>query len=182
MQWVSRDHGTATYKSCSDEYDPNGRILSQWSRPAPHAPGWTDALSVFVPGVDVTNIPGDPETGDGTQWVENPGKERVVEFRLIPAKPTDYALNLASLLEDEQARLGFINGFRLHGGETLLIISVDSAHTGARRSRVDRLRARERRTSPAEFDLLPAGGAKAAVIDVAEDGYRSIWDLSLTKP
>lgn len=184
MQWVSSepDHGTALYRSYSGDYDGSGRVLAQWRRPDAHIPGWTDAMSVWVPGADVSDIPGDDEPGDGAQWVLNPGRDRVVEFRLMLAQPRMHVLNLTTAMADERSVVSFVNGFRLVDGEVLLVFAVDGPLDGPRREKLNRLRARERRNSSAHFDLSPAAGPRAAVIDVDPDGYRSIWDLSLAKP
>ena len=183
MQWVSAkpDYGTASYSSYSGDYDGSGRVLEQWRRPAAHIPGWTDAMSIWVPGADVSEMPGDDEPGDGTQWVSNPGQDRVVEFRLKLVQPRKHALNLTTAMVDEHSVVSFINGFRLVSGEVLLVFAVDGPLDGPRREKVNRIRARERRNVSAYFDLSPASGLKAAVIDVDSDGYRSIWDLSLAR-
>jgi len=139
-------------------------------------------MSIWIPGADVAELPGDDEPGDGTQWVENPGRDRVVEFRLKLVQPRKHALNLTPAMVDERSVLSFTNGFRLMSGEVLLVFAVDGPLDGARREKVNRMRARERRNTSAYFDLSPASGPKAAVINIDPDGYLSIWDLSLARP
>jgi hypothetical protein len=96
------------------------------------------------------------------------------------AQPRMHVLNLTTAMADERSVVSFVNGFRLVDGEVLLVFAVDGPLDGPRREKLNRLRARERRNSSAHFDLSPAAGPKAAVIDVDPDGYRSIWDPGAT--
>jgi len=95
--------------------------------------------------------------GDGTQWVEDPGRDRVVEFRLKLVQPRKHALNLTPAMVDECSVLSFIKGFRLMSGEVLLVFAVDGPLYGARREKVNRMRARERRNTSAYFDRRQVG-------------------------
>jgi hypothetical protein len=109
FQWVGDDHGDVWFTTGEGD-EPQGRIIDRWSRPPAGATGWTDALSIWVPALDVSEIPGDAEPGDDAQWVEPAGPEAATEFRLMLVQPGQGLFNLTAALQRPDAGLAFVRG------------------------------------------------------------------------
>jgi len=161
--------------------EPQGRIIDRWSRPPAGATGWTDALSIWVPALDVSEIPRDPEPGHDAQWVEPAGPEAATEFRLVLVQPGQGLFNLTAALQGPDSGLAFVNGFRLAGGETVLLFAAKKRLGDDFRRDLGRVRQEQRAQVPPDFNLAPESGPRAAAITVDDDGYRNIWDLSLAQ-
>ncbi len=86
IQWVSADRGDVTFISYEADAEP-GRLMHRWTRPAPGGSGWTDALSIWVPWADVSDIPGDAEPGHDAQWLEPAPTGCATEFRIVIVEP-----------------------------------------------------------------------------------------------
>jgi hypothetical protein len=182
IQFIGLDHGTVTFRRL-DDTEQVGRIMSRWRRPAPTGPGWTDALSIWIPGQDVSHVPNDNERSDDVQWIPDPGPGRVVEIRLVLVDPSlARTVNISAAIADTQSAVSFVNGFRLANGEVLLLFARDEPLIGKRLQNLNKMRASERQVALENgFDLSADLGPRIALTEVESDGYRSIWDLSLAQ-
>jgi hypothetical protein len=165
-----------------DGDEPQGRIIDRWSRPPAGATGWTDALSIWVPALDVSEIPRDAEPGHDAQWMEPAGPEAATEFRLVLVQPGRGLFELTAALQGPDAGLAFVNGFRLAGGEAVLLFAAKKRLNDDLRRSLARARQEQRARVPPDFNLTPESGPRLAAVAVDDDGYRNVWDLSLAQP
>jgi hypothetical protein len=178
FQWVSHDHGDVWFTTHEGD-EPQGRIIDRWSRPPASTTGWTGALSIWVPALDVSEIPRDAEPGHDAQWVEPAGPDAATEFRLVLVQPGRGLFELTAALQGPDAGLAFVNGFRLAGGEAVLLFAAKKHLGDDFRRDLARVRQEQRVQVPPDFNLAPESGPRAAAITVDDDGCRNIWDLSL---
>jgi hypothetical protein len=178
LQWVRDDHGDVTFTT-RDGDEPQGRIIDRWPRPSAGATGWTDALSIWVPTLDVSEIPGDAEPGHDAQWVEPAGPEAATEFRLVLVEPGRGPFELTAALQGPDAGLALVDGFWLGGGEAVLLFAATKRLNDDLRGSLARARQEQRAQIPPEFTLAPESGPRLAAVAVDDDGYRNIWDLTL---
>ena len=89
--------------------------------------------------------------------------------------------NLTAALQGPDSGLAFVNGFRLAGGETVLLFAAKKRLGDDFRRDLGRVRQEQRAQVPPDFNLAPESGPRAAAITVDDDGYRNIWDLSLAQ-
>lgn len=178
LQWVGSDRGEVTFTSFEEE-PPQGRVMHQWSRPPASATGWTDALSIWVPRQDVSEIPGDGEPGHDAQWLEPAAPGGATELRLVLVQPGRGLFELTAALRGPDASLALVNGFRLAGGEAALLFAATQRLNRGLRQDLEKVRQRARAQAAPGFDLDPQSGPRTAVIDVNDDGHRNLWDLSL---
>ena len=104
LQWVGDGHGDVWFTT-RDGDEPQGRIIDRWPRPPAGATGWTDALSIWVPALDVSEVPRDAEPGQDAQWVEPAGPEAAIEFRLVLVQPDRGLFELTAALQGPDAGL-----------------------------------------------------------------------------
>ena len=161
--------------------EPEGRVMHRWARPPAGPTGWTEALSLWVPAQDVLDVPGDTEQGRGVQWMTRPPPGSAIEFRLFLVRPDRGPFDLTAALRGPDASLAVVNGFRLGGGEALVLLAAYQRLDQARQESVDQHVREHRARLPEDFDLRPASGPRALVIDVEGDGHRNFWDLSLLR-
>lgn len=180
IQWVGAtpDPSEIAWTSNSGRTFYSPRILDQWQRPD-HRDGWTDAVSIFVPSADVQQVPGDHEPASGTRWLQDPGPRRTVHLRFYLAEPGCAPLDLSSAFVDRDTSVALVDGFRLITGETLLIFAANVPLTPAQQAKIRRARRAARRNAVDSFDLSPASGPRATVLEVEDDGHRTLWDLAL---
>lgn len=161
--------------------EPEGRVMHRWMRPPAGATGWTEALSIWVPAQDVLDVPGDTEQGQDVQWMSPPPPGSAIEFRLFLVRPNRGPFNLTAALRGPEASLAVVNGFRLGGGEAVVLLAAYQRLDRAQQESMDQHVREHRARLPEDFDLSPASGPRALVIDVEDDGHRSFWDLSLLR-
>ncbi|MGJ7908711.1 hypothetical protein ACOQFL_19765 [Actinopolyspora sp. H202] len=179
MQWIDDKHkGDTAYLPNEGNSPPEGRVMARWSKPPEEISGWTDALSIWVPGKDITEVPGDHEKGSESQWINEPSATGAIEFRFMLVTPRMGKFNLSPALKDG-SELGFVNGFRLANGEVLLIFAATVELDEKRREDIEKLRSWIHKNRPDDFDVSPETGPRCAVEEVGQDGRRSFWDLSL---
>lgn len=179
IQWVGDDHGDVAFDSY--EAGPDlGRIMHRWTRPAPGRSGWTEALSLWVPSADLSEIPGDLEPGHDAQWLDPAPIGCATEFRIMVVEPGQGPYELTGALQDRELGLALVNGFRLIGGEVILLFAATVALDQRLVSDVDKARQRARNEIVPGFDLSPETGPRAAVIAADDNGHRNIWDLALS--
>ncbi len=178
LQWVGQDRRDVTFTSLVGP-EPEGRILHRWTRPPAGPSGWTDALSIWVVHGDVAEIPGDGEPGHDAQWLEPPPEGGAIELRVVLAPPGPVLVDLTAALEGPGSGLAFVNGFRLAGGDTVLLFAARTMLDEAKLAGIARLRREHRASVGPNFDLSPETGPRATAITVDDDGYRNFWDLSL---
>lgn len=182
LQWVGSERRDVTFTSLQAE-EPQGRVLHQWARPPAGATGWTDALSIWVPAEDVSDIPGDAEPGHDAQWLAPAASGGATEFRVVLVQPGLGLFELTAALQGPDAGLALVNGFRLAGGEAVLLLAATQRLDDRLREDLAAARQEHRRTVAAsEFDLAPESGPRSAFITVDDDGHRNFWDLSLAQP
>lgn len=112
-QWVKEDQEDVTYHPYKEGSAPQGRILARWQRPAATSAGWTDALSIWVPGDDISPMPGDGEPPTDSQWIAPPGAGEAVEFRFWLVEPRKGPFELTATLREDKNSPAVVNGFRL---------------------------------------------------------------------
>lgn len=179
IQWVGPDHGDVEFHS--NETDPDhGRVMHRWRRPEPRKSGWTEALSIWVPCADVSDIPGDLEPGHDAQWLESPPPGCATEFRIMMVKPGHGPYELTKALLGKGSGIALINGFQLADGEVVLLFAATVALDKRLVAQLESTRREARSSITSDFDLSPESGPRAAVIFVDDDGHRNIWDLTLS--
>lgn len=179
VQLVGQDRGDVTYTPLTDS-EPEGRVLHRWKRPRPGPAGWTDALSIWVIDIDVAEMPGDAEPGHDAQWMQPPPAGGAVEFRIVFAPPGPVILDMSEAVRRPGGGLAYINGFRLAGGEAVLLFAATSLLDEAMLADIAQFRREHRMSVGPDFDLSPETGPRTAVITSDDDGYQNIWDLSLS--
>jgi len=179
-QWAKDDHEDVTFHPFRQESEGEGRILARWQRPVANAAGWTDALSIWVPGEDVVAVPGDQESRTASQWIEPPAEGEAVEFRFWLVEPRRGWFDLTSTLQEEGKKtLGVVNGFRLATGEVLVIFAAVWTLDAKRQRSLAKCRRWARSRLDANFDMSPETGPRAAVLETEMGGHKNIWDLAL---
>jgi len=128
---------------------------------------------------DVAEIPGDGEPGHDAQWMEPPPEGGAVEFRIVLAPPGPVLVDLTPALQEPGRGLALVNGFRLAGGDAVLLFAATMMFAKVDIAKIARFRREHRASVEPDFDLSPATGPRAAVITVGGDGHRNFWDLSL---
>lgn len=98
------------------------------------------------------------------------------------AQPGQGLFNLTAALQGPDAGLALVNGFRLAGGEAVLLSAATKRLNDDFRRDVARVRQEQQAQVPPDFNLAPETGPRAAAITVDDDGHRNIWDLSLAQP
>lgn len=177
-QWVNEDRGDVRFHR-PDGSSADGRILVRWQRPASNANGWTDALSIWVPGDDIFDVPGDGAPAEDSQWIAPAPSGEAIEFRFWLVEPRRGPLELTSTLREGSPGPAVVNGFRLSTGEVLVIFAVVTPLDQLRLESLVEARRWARSQLDQSFDLSPAIGPRTAVFETEEDGHPSIWDLSL---
>lgn len=180
-QWVKHDHEDVTYHVFRKGADPDGRIIAQWQRPPPIAAGWTEALSIWVPGDDILAVPGDGELPDELQWITAPDSGEAAEFRFWFVQPRKGSFDLTAVFRKEKNSPSVVNGFRLASGEVLLVLAAVCQLDDQRLRTLTKVRRLARACIEPSFDMSPATGPRTAVLETEEDGHANVWDLSLLK-
>lgn len=175
QQWIKQDPAAARWDA-GEGGEPSGRVMLQWERPAPLACGWTAALSIWVPSEDVSDIPGDSEVGLDTQWVECPSTGSAVAFEIFLVEPRRGGFDME--LDEPNASLSYVNGFRLAGGEAVLLFARTLELSQDQRRGLRATRRQLAAKSLPDFDMSASSGPRAAVWE-GDDPYRHIWDISL---
>lgn len=178
-QWAKYDHEDVTYHPYRQESVPQGRILARWQRPAANVSGWTDALSIWVPGDDISTVLGDQESPTDVQWIAPPSGSEAVEFRFWLVEPGRGRLELTTTLREGKNTPAVVNGFRLVTGEVLVIFAAVWPLDAERRSSLTECRVWARSQLDANFDMSPETGPRTAVLETEADGRPSVWDLAL---
>lgn len=181
LQWVAPDHQEVIWEADDPNSAEPGRILDRWRRPSADSVGWTDALSIWVPGHDVAIIPLDGEAWSDVQWIDAPGKEYIVEFRFFLVEPRMGVFDLTAAFQGGKAEADLVNGFRLANGEVLLLFAVNGPIGADLQQQLDNHRTRIRE-SHASFDKTPDRGPRVAIFTSNSEGHRNIWDLSVGLP
>lgn len=163
------------------ETAPEGRVMHQWARPPVGNNGWTEALSLWVPAEHVLDVPGDTEQGEGVQWMSPPPPRSAIEFRLFLVRPGLGLFNLTAALTDPDASLAVVNGFRLAGGEAVVLLAAYQRIDQTMQESVAQFMHEHGAQLPTQFNLSPASGPRALTITVEDDGHRSFWDLSVLR-
>jgi len=147
--------------------------------PAANACGWTDALSIWIPGDDISTVPGDQESPTDSQWIAPPGGSEAVEFRFWLVEPRRGRLELTTTLREGKNTPAVVNGFRLVTGEVLVIFAAVWSLDAERQRSLTESRAWARIQLDANFDMSPESGPRTAVLETEADGHPSVWDLAL---
>lgn len=176
VQWVRRDD-SVRFTPYDEKQVDDGRIIHKWARTPPSG-GWTDALSIWVPGTDVVLVPGDSEPYEDVQWMEAPPAGWAVEFRIVLLQ-SHRAYRLGSALIQPESSLALVNGFFLPDGEVMLVLARTAPMTKAQMEGVQHIREGAGGRPPEDFDMDPTTGPRAAAITSDSDGYTNIWDLAL---
>lgn len=176
LQWVKRDD-SVHYVSYNDDFADASRIMHQWVRPNSRS-GWTDALSIWVPGSEVVPVPGDTEPYDDVQWIQAAPEGWAVEFRVTLLKPSS-AYRLGDTVALPGSSLALVNGFILPSDEVVVLLAHSKPMTDVQLQGVERCRRESGTRLPQDFDTDAAIGPRSAVITADDDGHRNIWDLAL---
>jgi len=179
-QWAKEDHEDVVYHPYGNDATAEGRILAQWQRPPANSAGWTDALSIWVPGEDISTVPGDGESPIDSQWIAPPGTADAVEFRFWLVEPRRGRLDLTTTLREGKNLPAVVNGFRLATGEVLVIFAALWPLDDERLRSLTEIRAWARTQLDPAFDVSPSTGPRTAAIEIEEDGHPNVWDLSLS--
>jgi hypothetical protein len=178
IQWVRRDE-SVRFTPYDEKHIDDGRIIHKWAR-TPSSGGWTDALSIWVPGTEVVSVPGDSEPYKDVQWMEAPPAGSAVEFRIVFLQ-SHSAYRLGSALIQPESSHALVNGFFLRNGEVMLVLARTSPMTKEQMEGVHEIHEGAAGQSAQDFDMDPATGPRAAVFAVDSDGYTNIWDLALVQ-
>ena len=161
--------------------EPQGRILSRWRRPAAGRTGWTEALSIWVPSEDLITIPNDDQAAEGVRWMTPAPTGCAVEFRVFLVEPNQGGVDLSAGLIGAHATLGLLDGFTLATGEVVLIFLATSQLSAQLHTEIAERLERQRQVIPANWDLSPTSGPRAAIYSFDPDDHFNIWDLSLLR-
>lgn len=182
LQWVGRDSpdpGDVTFTPLDDS-PRAGRVLHQWSRPPSDGPGWTDAVSLWVPSEDVQEIPCDSEPGHDAQWLVAPRPGDATEFRLLLVEPAEERVfNLTAAVEQPHSSFGLVNGFRLASGTAVLLTAATSRLHDSVRDELGKVRDKAAANVSPEFDLAAHTGPRTLPLNTDDRGRLNFWDLSL---
>lgn len=171
IQWVAQDSDAVLFTG----RDLKGsRIIAQWERLQPVKDGWSEDLGLLVPTSDIAEVPGDTGMLKDVQWLPPAPPGGVVEFRIVRIEPGKRAYDITNL-----AALGvftYVNGFRLAGGEVVLLLAVTSESSQAKD--LDELRANALRNIPSGFDRSPSLAPRGMAFYFAPDGLCKLIDLA----
>lgn len=105
-----------------------------------------------------------------------------MEFRVVLAPAGPVIVDLTKALEKPGSELNYVNGFRLAGGEAVLLFAAMAPLAESMLADIARFRHEHRASIGPDFDLEPESGPRVAIITADDDGYRNVWDLSLSSP
>lgn len=134
-----------------------------------------------MPAGDVLDVPGDTEQGEGVQRMSPLPPGSAIEFRLHLVRPGRGLCNLTAALHGPDASLALLNGFRLAGGQAVVLLAGYQRLDETLQESVAELVREHRARLPEDFDLSPASVPRALTTSVEDDGHRSFWDLSLLR-
>lgn len=174
MQWVAKDRTGAFFAGRNLE---GSRIMHQWQRPEPVVTGMSEALGLWVPTADVAEVPGDSEKYLDVQWLPPAPLGGAVQFRIVLIRPEAAFYDVTSLVA--WGVFSYVNGFRLAGGQVVVLLAITSVLTTSQAKHLDEVRAYALRDIPSDFDRTPSLGPRFAVIDVEPEGVRMLWDLAV---
>ncbi|TFI41006.1 hypothetical protein E4P29_22795 [Rhodococcus sp. 1R11] len=160
--------------------DESSRIIDQWTQHPPFADGWTDALTVMVPGVDVVDVPGDEVKKMRTiYWTAEPPLGEAAEFRITLIEKEHSAL-----LFDwpTSKRLSVIGAYRVVTGATVVVTHHRTELTHKVSQALTRVRAEQYARVPSDFSISAETGPRTVATTHFADGYRVYYDLALTGP
>lgn len=163
------------------DHDPqDGRILGQWSRPAPNEAGWTKALTIALPGTEVTRVPADGVSFDDVRWCKAPGKREQGEFVVWLVRPDRGAHNLRVLLT-EGVHIDVVDSLELADGQAVVVLGlVGPRRTGDLRA-IERVRDNST-PPPTDWDRSPELGPRSLIHGSDPDGCPMLYDLGIRRP
>lgn len=164
------------------DLDPEqGRILHQWSRPAPDEAGWTRAVTIRTPFEHLSKVPNDDVKFDDVRWIKppEPGHSLVFDIVMVPVDDEQAVVRTFEL--DAEDFAAAVDVIRLPGGEVVLVLAF-SEPTGAE-TLTDfdtqlRQYAADGFDAPQSWDRSPESGPRTLVCH-EEDGILVLSDLSL---
>ena len=158
--------------------DESSRIIDQWVQHPPFADGWTDALTVMVPSVDVVDVPGDEIKKMQTIcWTAEPPFGEAAEFRITLIEKDQSALVFEW---PASRRLSVIGAYRVVTGTTVVVTHHRTELADKVVQALTRVRAEQYAGLPSNFSVSPETGPRTVATARFADGYRIYYDLALT--
>ena len=146
------------------------RIQDQWRRPAETSPGWTKALSIWIPDGEVVDMPNDHQTEEGVIWVPPPAPGLAVGFHVAVARPDNGFTEFPATIP--------LAGFTLASGEVMMLFVSTMVMTDEIRTMLDNYRsAAKEQARLAGFTRSP-DGLRMTMFGRDGDGNRKLWDLA----
>ena len=156
----------------------DGRVLHRWQRPESNAVGWTHALSVVVPGSQLSVVPNDRVRWDDVRWLPAPGIEEQVEFDIHVVRPNlGWISHRAMLLEG--VRVSVMDVLQLSSGDVVVVTALVGPALRDELAMITRWEDESRTDSPPpEWDRSAELGPRRLFIAVGPDGQQRFYDLA----
>lgn len=177
LQFVKPEGPTKVFYRGIGEHR-KGRVLDQWSRPAPNRIGWVHALSIVMPESHISIVPEDTVKWDDVRWCPAPGPGTQVELEIKIVTPNQGFSTYRDLFQ-RSGGLAVVDGLELAGGDVALVLAILVPTSDSDTAFIERCEAEAQRNGPTEveFDRSPSLAPRSLVHSVATDGTRRYFDL-----
>lgn len=159
----------------SDNEGDGGRILHQWHRPEPGPHGWTECLSIVVPGEDLQRGPASPKDLKDVVWIPAPSTGKAVEVRAFLVQPGRGEFSLEGAVQEGYA-FSLLGGFKLADGQVFVRLSATADLHPKEAMMLDQWREKSRVVVHAGFDWSTENHPRMLALAVGRDGHPTFFD------
>jgi hypothetical protein len=157
----------------------DGRILHRWQRPEANAVGWTHAVTIVLPGDQLSVVPNDQVRWDDVRWLPAPGLEEQAEFDIYIVRPNLGMVSHRTLVL-EGVRVSVMDVLQLSSGDVAIVTALVGPALSDELAMVARWEEEARKDSPPrEWDRSAELGPRRLLFAVGSDGRQRFYDLAL---
>jgi len=155
-----------------------GRILHRWRRPEPNAVGWTHALTIVLPGDQLSGVPNDQVRWDDVRWLPAPGLEEQAEFDIHIVRPNLGMISHRAMLL-EGVRVSVMDVLQLSSGDVAVVSALVGPTVRDELAMIARWEEEARTDSPPmEWNRSAELGPRRLFFAVGPDGRQRFYDLA----
>jgi hypothetical protein len=141
--------------------DEEGRVLHRWQRPEPNAVGWIHALTIALPGQQLSVVPGDQVRWDDVRWLPSPQPHEQAEFDIHIVRPNGGMIGFQQMIL-EGVRVSVMDALQLSSGDVVVVTALIGPTRPAELATIARMQGRAENGLPApqEWDRSPERGPR----------------------